>query len=481
MPVCFSGEELCTDLRCTDTRMRTLAIVIGALFLAVLLFLLFRIRSELVVMLFILFSLGIAYYVICPLGTAPDEMQHFYRAYEISQGDMLSKHLGKEGTGGNFLPASLVEYKDPEAVLNPEETKEYHFGTMSLYAPVCYLPQAFGIWLARLFTDKVQLIFYAGRLFGLICCLVLAALALRWVPFGRRLFFAILIFPMSLQEMIAISPDGLTICLSLAFLARILKICYENKPIGKKELGILTALACVLTFCKIVYVVEVLALMLLPDERMGGKKKARIIKVGIIALVCALSAVWLMVASGYLVEFQRGVSTKDQLWYIIRRPHSFYKTIVRTLFERLQKWTGLMIGSTLGALNIKITGFVWLVYLVVFLGEFFGSRDSVPDVTGRMRVVMNTIVFIGFLLVCTSLYVQWTPYKRSTIKGIQGRYFTPLLAFFVIGAMVYKMHDEVKEVPAILEKEKTPYLYVILAELNAIALLDVIAFCYGLR
>ena len=58
----------------------------------------------------IIFSLGIFYLLSSPVGSIPDEQTHFYRAFEISCGNMVSQHLGESGAGGNVYPVEVSNY-----------------------------------------------------------------------------------------------------------------------------------------------------------------------------------------------------------------------------------------------------------------------------------------------------------------------------------------------------------------------------------
>ena len=180
----------------------------------------------------------IAYMAICPIGSAPDEEEHFFRAFEIANGYLASKHISNDG-GGNFLPAELMNYDDPRAVVDWNDTKELLFGNTSLYAPVSYAPQALGIAITQMFTNKVSVIFYVVGGANALCCLIICLLALQLVPFGRRLLFIIII--MTLHEMVALAPDGFTISLCPLFLTYILYLSYSKARISYKDLAVLCA------------------------------------------------------------------------------------------------------------------------------------------------------------------------------------------------------------------------------------------------
>ena len=115
---------------------------------------------------------GFAFLFITPPFQAPDEIQHFYRAFSISEGNFIA--IKKENTVGRILPVSLVTtvtavMKDihfhPEnkqtiadilAIVNlPLEMDNRNFlpfPNAALYPPIPYLPQSLGIHIGKVFN-----------------------------------------------------------------------------------------------------------------------------------------------------------------------------------------------------------------------------------------------------------------------------------------------------------------------------------------
>ena len=114
----------------------------------------------------------------------PDEAAHFYRAYEISTGNLVS--IKQNNVVGDYLPKSIKEtttyleiasntkldiWKIKNALnmnLNRYNKIFYDFPTAALYSPIAYLPQSIGIFLGRIFNASPLLIMYIGRLLILV-------------------------------------------------------------------------------------------------------------------------------------------------------------------------------------------------------------------------------------------------------------------------------------------------------------------------
>lgn len=423
-----------------------------------------------------LIMLGILYFMICPLGMVPDKTNHFSRAFEISCGNMVSKHLGETGVGGNFLPEAIQFYKDETAVLNWNNITSISFGNTALYSPVTYLPQALGIKIIRYFTNNVSIIFYGGRLGGFVVCMILGSLALYIVPFGKNIIYLILLFPLTLQEMISLSPDGFTICLSLLFLAYILKLCYAKEKITKIDLVILTIVGGTLALCKIVYIVLLLMIFMLPSKKFETTKKSFGYKICFIIAAVGLNVIWLKISAGYMVEFNPGVDSAMQVKFVLTHMLRYALIVIRTTIMNGSFYIRTMFGSLMGAASIETNSIIWITYLILFITSI--CLCPMPNIKIQKNNVI--ILFVTFLsgcaLIYTSLYVQWTPYKNDVINGIQGRYFTPIIATLAMGVVI-----SLKNPPLTYNNKKENmfdmvYIHILAIVLNAMTVLDITAY-----
>ena len=143
---------------------------------------------------------GLIFIVITPPFQAPDEPVHFYRSYQISEGNFVVDRVGS--TYGGVLPKSLGEtiwrtannpiiqgyaqlkYKGENTtdVFSIKEDKNikaaYDITATAITTPVAYAPQATGILTARLFRAPPILMMYMGRLFNLVAWILLLGFAI---------------------------------------------------------------------------------------------------------------------------------------------------------------------------------------------------------------------------------------------------------------------------------------------------------------
>lgn len=477
----LNGTSICYQLTHSnlDIQLKKKILMIAlTIFLSVTLLLTLG-TNEVLVMSMIFVTLGCIYMWLCPLYMAPDEETHFFRAFEISCGDLTSPLVpSKNGVpnGGNTLPSAL-SYSAPSDTIDWNDTRCYVYPNVSLYAPVSYLPQATGIKIARFFTDSASAIFYAGRWGNFLVNAFLCLSALYLMPFCKRILFMVMTFPMAMQEMISLAPDGFTISLSLALTAYIFHVSYSRRDrIRKKEIAVIAILCMTVSLCKVVYIVLALLVFMIPNNKIGPQKRGLILKFGIFGISVILNLIWFKISSGYLVDFTPGVDTPRQIQYVLSHIGDFYEIVIRTLIEKGDFFIQTMFGSNMGALSIEITPSVWIAFLILFIYEIC-SHKRLGVIPHAYDPLIMALVFLGGAgLICASLYVQWTSLENEIIEGIQGRYFIPLIVFPAL-LVIYNNDKKKRKTRYIIIDNKNKNIpLMLLLTLNGITVLDMIQY-----
>lgn len=379
-----------------------------------------------------------------PAFNSPDEYSHFLRSYEVSRG-----HLTSEGNGGNTLTSygrtfngglipsfsarahvslwDIGEASDQH--MDKEKTQFYGFGNTALYAPTSYLPQAVGIRIMDLFTDRPIFLAYAGRIANMLCFGLIFFFAIRLTPVGKNFIALLGLVPINIQSANSMSADADALALVVAMTVFALYMRYGEKGIIKRgQLILLYVLTGFLSLCKVVYMPFCLFLFLIPRKRFKSRKNywSHVVCAG--AMILVLSFGWLIVASGYLCESQPGVDTAAQLAGILKDPAGFVMIFVRSLDAFGVTYLTEMMGSSLGWLNIPVCGLFAVGYLLILVLQVSGNDDMQgirPELF--VRSMLGGISILVFGLIFVTLYGQWTAYGYDKILGIQGRYFLPLL------------------------------------------------------
>lgn len=396
-----------------------------------------------------------------PLFTAHDELYHWFRAYEISEGNMLSDI--NEGKALTKLPYAVSEVHNKEyyeinyrTLKNTidaklvEDNRAYHdMSAVALYSPVQYMPQSIGIFIARLFTDRMLIMAYMGRAMNALFAIVLIYFSIKIIPFGKRLLFTIAFLPIAIEGFTSLSADAITISISMFLISYILSIIYDknHRKITKKDYIIILISSIILSLCKIVYIPLVLLPFLIPMKKFKNKKEYIIFTITIALISISCNLIWLKIASKYLNLYSQGkvaVSTAKlnpagQVKNVLTHPFNYLSMLIYTFFTNFKSYIMSMLGDNLGwGEVINPLSIVPIAYLSLL------TINSVFDKNANKKLDLKNNIMFGFISLCviglifTSLYVQFTPPGSKTILGVQGRYFIPVLPLLLLLATNFK-------------------------------------------
>ncbi len=90
-------------------------------------------------------------------------------------------------------------------------------------------------------------------------------------------------------------------------------------------------------------------------------------------------------------------------------------------------------GDGLGMFCVKASEMFIYPCVVIMTVIFIGNNNEEKIKLDLFTRLVCGFVFIAIaVLIFTSIYVQWTPVKEQFIKGIQARYFLPILILTAI-------------------------------------------------
>ena len=387
----------------------------------------------------IIIPLGLCYMLFIPIGRVPDEQNHFLRAYDISQGHLISSK-DKFGNGGNKFRENISDYfrsktsnkhmMYKDVYINLKTKQKYNnkfikFENTSLYSFVCYIPQVIGILISKLFSLPIVMSMYFGRLTNFIMWIILIYYSIKIIPYKKTSLLVISFMPMMLQEAISLSADALTNAMSIFLLSYVLYLKHNNEKITKKDWIILIISTITISMCKIVYLPICLVLFLLPNSKFKSKKD-KYLKIFLLAVfVILINIVWLVISSTYLIEFNEGVNSSEQLKFILSNPLIYTKYLFNTIYENISFYVYSMIGFALCYLDVNLSYLFIFIYLIMIIIVF--TSDNNEKIELNEKILLLFISFCVVMLIFLSLYIQWTPVGNEIINGIQGRYFIPIL------------------------------------------------------
>lgn len=397
---------------------------------------------------------GFLFLILTPPFQGGDEPLHFYRAYQISNFNLIvDKNEGNDSGGnlpfslqttvmyatnnsqlGNLAPNEKYNHgKTKQALTIPEKENEQqwtNFTATALYPPVAYIPQATGILLARLLDLPPILMMYAGRLTNLAAWIALIAISINLIPRKKWAMAFVGLLPVAISQGASLSADVMTVGLFAVFLAWVLSLIDRRTAMSGLELGAMATLMGVMTLCKQIMIVFLPLLILVPNRLFGSKRRAYIIKISFILLAALLYLAW-----QYLIRdldlksvFSRGQNPEEQISFVLHQPLSFINALWNThFFSEGDKITRSFIGMFGWGDTAVSEAISTIGYIILFLVLVINPVPKIVHwISGREKVLMALIGVAYAVAVSAALYAYYNPVGYKIIKGIQGRYLLPL-------------------------------------------------------
>ena len=374
-----------------------------------------------------------------------DEHAHFWRAYEISTGTIIS------GTG-NKLPKSIFDVViDENGIYQIEDIANYNnmkeklkvsldenstcnnrVGATANLSPISYLPQLIGIILGRLLRLKPMLIVLMGRLTNLISYIVVMYTAIKLMPKEKwKDIIAIVgILPMSMYIAASLSPDAVIISTSMLSLSYIMKLKYGKQKVRWKESIILGILFMIPIMCKIVYLPMLMLFFLIPKE-VFESKKTRYINFIIVVSITAFSLfIWNKLPAPES-EIVIRINTEEQINFILSDLQRDLWVVRNTVIYNTSDYYSTMIGGW------NTSCFTISIFFVMILFSVFGENtdymnDKQYKLTKCNKIIMGIVFISAMALIFGGMYATWTRAQFEIVEGVQGRYFLPILPLLLL-------------------------------------------------
>lgn len=404
----------------------------------------------------VLCGLAIILVLLCQLTPpfqSPDEHRHFFRAYQLSEGVLFPYRLQpntEEGTTvqalhtamGGTLPravdalllathADRLRFKPNERVraadlvsalaikVDANDRVFFRFPHEIPFPPYSFAPQVAGIWLARPFTDRILIHFYAGRVANAMTALALVWLALLLVPGLWPVSLAFCSLPLVSFQMGSLSPDAILVAASIAFGAS----CFVP---GSGWPRWVQGASLALVASKPFYAPVALLALATP----GGKLAWRL---GVVALGLVPGALWMMLVAGLMVPVRTDIDfdASRQFAGVLRDPINYLRLAAENIVLRGRGYAVSMVG-VLGWMDRPIpTPHLLLAYGLALISPVFCGQERQPASTWWVLILVCVLSTAAIQL---ALYLSFSIVGTQAIHGVQGRYFLPLFVLVLLAA-----------------------------------------------
>ena len=394
------------------------------------------------VMFSIVFTVGMAFMIVIPIGIVPDEGMHSFTAYRISNQFLGIKSeenmiTMRESDGTRFLVSEAGTYNNEnynqyfvdmnECEVNPKLnsfTLPYVVGTDFLYI----LP-AIGIAIGRLLSLNAYQMYFLGRILDFALYIFGMYFIIKRTSTKKTLFLLMGLLPVFMQQGISISYD-VPINLMLLYVISISMRLFSNQENSVNKLEItITVISCI-ALCEVkshAYIlVGLLPLLCLLAKKISFSKKKKLILILMLIFVCACFA-GAFVSARFLPAVNLNPNDKYTVMYLLQNPKEIILIIYNTLLTFGSFHLDSFIGRYLGYLDVGIHPYlIYVYYLLLFIVSIPEEIVTLPKYIKCVFVVVGILTgafaFAGMLLANSTLQDQM-------VLGMQGRY---LLASVVL-------------------------------------------------
>lgn len=407
---------------------------------------------------FIFFALSLVIGIILVFISAPqvryDEHAHFWRAYEISCGNIISRTT-------NELPTSVIDlfrrddgsypnrefnYKTisqkTKDNLNADDVQIFPVGATGSLTPISYIPQVFGVIVGKVLRASPIVILWMGRLANLLMYIILVFLAIKIIPTEKwkSVIMIIALFPMSLNLATTLSPDTTILGVTLLAIAYVLYLKFNVKTIKLKHIFLLSILFMVPTVCKIVYFPLFLLFFILPKEKFTTKTNRLISFLGMLGIVFIPYLILNKLVSfgDYAIAIRTNMT--EQILFAASSLSGLVKTGINTVYGEISKYFFEMIGGW-NTINI-ISIIIFIVLLLVTYGKYEENENYKFNL--KDKIICTVIIVIEILGVLAAMYLGWTQARQTVIEGVQGRYFLPIIPLLFLILSSNKLQYNIK-------------------------------------
>ena len=388
--------------------------------------------------LYFLISLFFGISIICfqPATTFAswDDQIHYMNSYSLfghkinwRAGDVLMYDNDPE----NIKTINSAEENEDYSNYMNNQSKFDHFSESEIsYGKVGYVFFGIILFIGRIFNLSFTFYFKFAKIFNLIFYSLGMAYVIKKAKIGKKTIFGIALIPTVVFLSSQYSYDHfVTLGIFLSTVQIINTFVDEKEKIDFKWMVIFLVGILGACFIKAVYVVFILLFLLVPKERFVNKKQMIKLRFLIfIVFLLIMSTFVLPTINGSFVADYRGgdTSVSKQLALILKHPFAYLEVLKNTMFkEFVYKFFGIYtIGSFAYLGNVSSNCYlVYLIYLIVLAC----SDKSSYHISVKERFSILFVLLCTILLIWTALYLAFTPVGNSSIGGVQGRYFIPIM------------------------------------------------------
>ena len=323
---------------------------------------------------------------------------------------------------------------------------------------IMYLAQAIGVTIGRLLHFNYVRVIFMGRLMSLLMFIIITYWAIKIIPYGKWVYWAICQIPMVLETVSSQSYDTIILALAFLFVAYLLKFCTQEVKV--KQIAHLAVIAFLFAPLKPTYMPLAALVFLIPNENISNNK-LKSWGGKLVVLGSAFLAVILVYKCGFgsmrQIEDVGRADIRDEAMaydgsmagsleklykiedndpyyqpnfeFIIENPFDIAEGLMGAYIVYADEYLLALFGCGLGRLwdlhNPTYVGLLTMLLLCIAYKKDGGQGEYIINLGGRLwgLFLIAGSTFAVFL----AMYMYYTMPSSDVIGGVQGRYMLPML------------------------------------------------------
>lgn len=408
---------------------------------------------------FLFFGLifGLVFILLTPPFQVPDEQDHFFTAYAISQRQSRSTNSQipvvftdmwesvKDMRFHYYIKTSWSELKSFISTQSYEPRTPVSLYGTRFYSSLIYFPQAAGIAITKALDFPPLIVFWSGRFFALLFWLLVIYFSLAIIPTFKWVLLLIALNPTSLSVAASYSADSLTNAFSFLMFAVLLKaVSPDWERINLRRTILLGLTFLPFLILKFPFITQFAMLFLIPLRKFIRKRYLWCLLFAALACVILWFLRIILFSNAPLIGIHENTpgNLPFQLKFIVAHPIVYLGILKNTLAINFG-WYLATFAGVLGWIDTIIPQpAILLFYSLLIILPFFDHR---PDlfISNRSKIILLAASIAVILGIFTTMYLSWSTVGISTIDGVQGRYFLPIIP--VLCLLAYNKRVKVPE------------------------------------
>jgi uncharacterized membrane protein len=400
---------------------------------------------------FLLFAVPMVIFlaVRTPAFQTPDEVNHFFRSYQVAHGVLFAREGGYTDSAIDDLYTFVAKLPfNPRARLTAAEVTgarrvrwsgrvSYHsFPNTAAYFPADYIPQALGILIGQAFGLGVLNTLILARLLNGVTAIIICAFALASCGRGKLMMFALLLLPMTLSLFASCSQDATLIAFACVAFSLISRQLEARTPMTNATAAVVFGAILIIALGRPPQAALALAFFIPGMLPCRSKTRERLTAFVLMGFTVTITLAWWIAGVLGIRSISQSyqslgppiapadVDPKMQLINLLHHPGIIGDLLIYAVNHRTE-YIAQFIGC-LGWLDTVMPALYYLAMILVFalaaIAEM-GHGRAVPRVATALILGASFVSIVGVFFI---QYLISTPVGQVALT-MQGRYFTPIV------------------------------------------------------